>query len=55
MESSKIRKTGSFWLQEREHAGGFKLRGNWVQWARQMGQVMLPCRTLEEMQEKWNA
>jgi hypothetical protein len=47
---------GSFWLQEESEAyEGFSLRGSWVQWARQMGQVTLPWRTLEEMQAKWKA
>lgn len=54
MESSRMRRIGSVcWGQG--VGRGEKFRGSWVQWARHIGHVTLPCLTFDEIQMKWKA
>lgn len=43
---------GSVEEEDDDDGGGSLWRGRWDQWARQTGQVTLPCLTFEDMQAK---
>lgn len=53
MEASRIWRTGSVVVGVKMVVVKWWWWGRRDQWARQMGQVMLPCRMLEAMQVKW--